>query len=112
MLFRNPRALAIVMMALGIGLTAWYGQEWYELPEWNEAEIAQSVELNLAADVARMGPHLKPEGEKLERLRQMVREEIEGEIRRERELLEKWMGVGLILFVLGFGQWLAFRLAR
>jgi peptidoglycan/xylan/chitin deacetylase (PgdA/CDA1 family) len=104
MLFRNPQALAFVLIALGTGLLAWYGPKWYELPEWSEAEIEQSVDLNLAIDLQRMGPHLQPTGERLERLRDMVRAEVQADIRREREVLERWLGGGLILTVLGLGQ--------
>lgn len=104
MLFRNPKALAFLMIAIGLGLLGYYGEQWYRLPQWTEAEIEQSVELNLAIDLNRMGPHLRPTGEKLERLREIVRSEVQGEIRREREGLERWIGAGLILLVLGAGQ--------
>jgi hypothetical protein len=111
MLFRNPKALAFLMFAVGIGLLGYFGEQWYRLPKWSEAEIEQSVELNLAIDLNRMGPHLRPTGEKLERLRGIIRAEVEGEIRREREQLERWMGAGLLLLVLGAGQWAALALA-
>lgn len=104
MLFRNPQAFAVLMLAIGIGLIGYYGEQWYRLPKWTEAEIEQSVELNLAIDLNRMGAHLRPTGEKLERLRGIARAEVTGEIRRERETLERWLGAGLILLVLGAGQ--------
>ena len=109
MLFRNPRAFAFTLIAAGLGLLAYYGEQWYRLPEWSEAEIEQSVALNLAIDLQRMGPHLRPEGEKLQRLREMVRAEVESEIQRERENLERWLGLGLVLSVLGLGQFAAAR---
>jgi hypothetical protein len=111
MLFRNPRALAFLLLSAGIGLVGWYGQQWYVLPEWSEGEIEQSVELNLQIDLARRGPHLQPTGERLEALRQAVRAEVEAEIRREREDLERWIGLGFVLLVLGVGQ-LVFVLSR
>ena len=111
MLFRNPQAFAFVMIAIGIGLIGYYGERWYRLPQWTEGEIEQSVELNLAIDLKRMGPLLQPTGEKLERLRGIIRAEVAGEIRRERETLERWMGAGLLLVVVGLGQAL-FSLAR
>ena len=111
MLFRNPRAFAFVLIAIGTGLLAWYGPQWQRLPEWSDAEIEQSVELNLQLDLQRMGPHLTPSDEKLERLRDVIRAEVLGEIRREREELERWLGLGLLLGVLGLGQ-LVFSLAK
>lgn len=104
MLFRNPRALAFTLIAGGLGLIAYYGEQWYRLPVWSDAEIEQSVDLNLAIELQRMGPHLRPQGDKLERLRQIVRAEVEGDIRREREEIERWLGAGLLFTVLGLGQ--------
>lgn len=104
MLFRNPRGLGFLLLAIGLGLIAYYGEQWYRLPTWSEGEIEQSVELNLQMDLARRGPHLQPAGERLEQLRRSIRQEVESEIRRDREGLEKWMGLGLVLLVLGAGQ--------
>lgn len=109
MLARNPRALAFFLLAAGGGLFAWYGEQWYRLPQWSEAEIAQSVELNLALDEQRRGSLLPLDAEKRERLRALVRAEVEADIRRDRDALAKWMGLGAVLMVLGLGQ-LAFSL--
>jgi hypothetical protein len=107
MLLRNPRAFAFVMAAIGLGLVAFYGEQLWRLPAWNEAEIAQSVELNLALELQRRGPHLQPVGERLEALRRMLRAEVESEIGRERATLQRRVGVGLLLLTFGAGQWLA-----
>lgn len=104
MLFRNPRAMAFTLIAFGIGLCAYYGEQWYRLPQWSEADIEQSVELNFQLDLQRLGPHLRPSEEKRAELRRMIRLEVEAEIRRERETLERWMGLGAVLCVLGAGQ--------
>jgi hypothetical protein len=104
MLFRNPRLFAFTLLAAGLGLCGYYGEQWYRLPQWNEAEIAQSTELNLQFDLQRMGPQLQPTGEKLEALRKIVRAEVEAEIRHDREQVERWLGLGLLLLVLGAGQ--------
>lgn len=111
-MLRNPRAFAFVLAAIGIGLIAWYGEQWYRLPTWGEAEIAQSVELNLALEQQRRGPHLQPTGEKLDALRQALRAEVEAEIRRDRQGLERWIGLGLLLVVFGLAQWLLDALKR
>jgi hypothetical protein len=112
MLFRNPRAFSFVLAAIGLGLVLYYGEQWYRLPQWSETEIEQSVELNLTMDLQRMGPHLRPSGEKLERLRSVVRQEVEAEIRHDRETLERWMGLGLILTVLGAGRFIVSAVNR
>ena len=112
MLLRNPRAFAFVLAAIGIGLVGWYGEQRWNLEPWSEAEIEQSVELNLTLELQRRGPHLQPTNERLAELRRTLRAEIEAEIRRDREKLERWIAVGLLLVVVGAGHWLGDALRR
>lgn len=112
MLFRNPRLFGFLLIAIGLGLLGYYGEQRWRLPTWSEAEIEQSVELNLALDLRHRGPHLQPAGEKLEALRRAIRAEVEADIRLERENLESWMGVGAILCMLGAGHLLKQSLAQ
>lgn len=112
MLFRNPRLFSFVLIAIGTGVVLYYGEQWHRLPQWSEAEVEQSVELNLALDLRNRGPHLQPTGAKLEELRRSVRAEVEADIRREREELERWLGVGAILCMLGVGQFVKQLLAQ
>lgn len=109
---RNPSALAALFVAAGVGLVAYYGEQRWRLPEWNAGEIEQSVELNLAIELQRRGPHLQPSGERLEQLRRTLREEVEADIRRERATPERWIGVGLLLIVIGIGNGVSAALAR
>lgn len=109
---RNPRTFALVLAAIGLGIVLWYGEQRARLPQWTEAEIEQSVELNLQLELQRRGPHLQPQGERLDALRRTLRAEVEGEIRRERDGLDRWIGAGLLLVMFGAGQWLAGVLAR
>lgn len=106
MLLRNPRAFAFLLAAIGVGLVTYHGEQRWNLPQWSEGEILQSVELNLALELQRRGPLLQPAPERLDELRRTLRAEIEGEIRRDRQALERWIGLGLVLVVLGLGQWL------
>ena len=112
MLFRNPRFLAFLLIAVGVGLISYYGERRWRLPQWTEAEIEQSVELNLTLDLQRRGPHLQPQPERLAALRSALRAEVEAEIRRERKQPERWIGFGAILCVLGAGHWLKELLAK
>jgi len=112
MLFRNPRAFAFLLAAIGIGLVAYYGEQRWRLPPWSESEIAQSVELNLALELQRRGPHLQPEAGRLDALRRTLRAEVEAEIRRDRQAPERWIGFGLLLIVVGLGSWLKDALTR
>ena len=108
---RRPLStLPAFLLALGLGLCGYYGMEWWQLPEYSEADIAASVELNLALELQQRGPHLKPNPERLEQLRETLRAEVEGEIRREREKVQLRFGIGLIALVLGAGHLASARL--
>jgi len=110
MLLRNPNLVAFLLAAIGFALAAVYGEQLWRLPQWSEAEIEQSVELNLELENQRRGPHLRPDGARLEQLRAALRAEVEAEIQRDRQKLERWIGLGLVMMVLGLGQWLRSRI--
>ena len=101
MLLRNPRAFSVLLIAAGIGLMAWYGEARWRYPVWSEAQIEEEAQLRLAVELHRRGPHLRPDGERLDMLHRTVRAEVEAEIRRGRQPLERWIGVGALLCVLG-----------
>ncbi|MEK6805593.1 MAG: hypothetical protein AABY95_02975 [Pseudomonadota bacterium] len=101
MLFRNTKIFSLLWLSIGIGLSGYYGVEWYEQPSWTRDEIEQSVELNLAVDLARMGPHLRPKGDKLDALRQLVRGEVETQIRREQSATQRGLAAGVAMLLLG-----------
>lgn len=102
--------LTYLAVAIGLGLTAYYGQAWYELEDYSEADIEASTELNLRLDLQRRGPHLQPDAERLPELRAQVRAEVAGEILREREQIQSRFAIGLIALVVGLGNWLSQRL--
>ena len=101
---RNPRSLPVLIFLAGLGIAGYYGLVWYQTPKWSPQEIDRSVELNLAVDIARMGPQLKPEGEKLDKLRALVRAEVEGDLNRELHTAQLRFSVGLVAMVFGIGQ--------
>jgi hypothetical protein len=102
--------LSATMFIGGLGLAGYYGEAWYRAPTYSEDEIARSVEFNLQADLARLGPQLKPEGEKLEQLRAIVRAEVEAEVTRETRDAQRWFSIGLIAIVFGLGHMLFLRI--
>src|ERR1043166_3344465 len=100
-LFRNPRALPALMLLGGLGLAVYYGYAWYRTPTFNAAEIEQSTEISLAIDLARMGPQLRPQGDELEKLRAMVRAEVEADLQRDARTAQERFAAGLIAMVFG-----------
>jgi hypothetical protein len=94
----------------GLGLAAYYGDEWQRLPKYSDEQIELSVERNLQIDIARMGA-LKPGPEELARLRAIVRAEVEGDIGREARKSQQGIALGLIAMVFGLGQMVYLRLS-
>lgn len=111
MLFRNPRLFAFVLIAAGVGLIGYFGEQRWRLPERSDPDIEESVELKLAMELHRRGPHLQPTGERLNGLYATVRAETEAAIRRERYEIERWIGLGALLCVFGAGRWLVAAVA-
>lgn len=107
--FRLLRTLSATMFIGGLGLAGFYGEKWYRAPSYNEAEVERSVEWNLQADLARLGPQLKPEGEKLEQLRAIIRAEVEADITRESRDAQRLFSIGLIAMVFGLGNFVYMR---
>lgn len=93
------------MIAGGLGAAGWYGLELYQLPERTPAQVNEIVELRLASELEHMGPLLRPSGERLERLQQMIRTEVKAEGAIARKTPERWIGVGLVVAVFGAGSW-------
>ena len=92
------------LFAAGLGLTMYFGYGWWQLPSYSDAEIEQSVELNLAMDMQHRGPTLARDAATVDRLRQQVGDEVRGDIRRERQEQLRGFAAGLIALVLSLGQ--------
>jgi hypothetical protein len=101
----RPRVNLFHLIAVaGLSLSAYYGYAWTQLPAYSEAEIEASVELNLAIDLSRRGPHLQPDEAGLERLREQVRAEVIGDLDQARDTVQRRLGIGLLLLVVGGGR--------
>lgn len=109
---RPMSTIPAFLVALGLGLVSYYGIEWYQLPKYSESDIDVSAELNLRLDLQRRGPHLQPQGEELERLRRIVRAEVEGEIKQEREKVQTRFAIGLVSLIFGIGQFVFAAMLR
>jgi hypothetical protein len=113
---RPPRptfaALTVVSLSVGIGMTAYYGEAWYQLPTYSAADIEASTELNLRIDLQHRGAHLLPEPARLIEMREQIRNEIEREIRLERKQIQLRFATGLAALVLGAGLLLRHRALR
>jgi hypothetical protein len=110
-LLRNPRALSFLLVALGLGLIAWYGDARWRSPQWSEAQLEEETQLRLAVELHRRGPHLQPDAERLRVLHRTLRAEVDAELQRGRQELERWIGVGALLCVLGGSHFLKQLLA-
>jgi hypothetical protein len=104
-----PGAVGGLIAAIGLGIAAWYGYEWYRVPRWTEQEIVGSVELNLAMDLSRHPPDSVPR-ETQDRMRAQIRREVEAQIEHESETPRTWTYAGLLMGVLGLVQ-MALRIA-
>jgi hypothetical protein len=110
MMLPNPNrrrlpVLPFLLFSAGLGICFYYGQQWYELPKYIDADIDASTDLNLKLDLQHRGPNLQPANkDELARMRAEVRFEITSSIKRERDKPQQRFGIGLVALVLGLGQ--------
>lgn len=112
----KPRfsVLPAMMFAIGLGLVFYYGDLWRGLPAYSPAEVEQSAELNLMLDLHRQGPAkiVGLDQAEIQALRQKMLDEVQAEILRERRDIQRGVGTGVVLLVLGLVQmWLIRRAA-
>lgn len=108
-----PYATGALITAIGLGVAAWYGWDWYRLGQWSETELRASVELNLALDLARE-PDRATTVAAQDRLRQQIRLELVDQIEAEAETPRRYALAGLMMAGLGLlhasvRAWLARR---
>jgi hypothetical protein len=100
---RRPRtAFPFMLLAVGIGLSGYYGLQWSKLPQYSEADIAASTELNMQLELQARNARTDEAG--LERLRQQTRKDLLADIQRQRNEVETGLGAGLIALVLAIGH--------
>lgn len=99
---RSRAAFPFMLLAVGIGLSGWYGLQWYQLPSYSQADIDASAELNLQLDLQRQ--HIDADNSRLQELRTQTRADVVADIQRERSQIETGLGAGLIALVAAFGN--------
>jgi len=97
-----------VLLAVGIGLSGWYGLQWYQLPTYSD--IDASAELNLQLGLQRL--RSTPDAAALARLRAKTRDDVVAHIEHERRQVETGLGAGLIALVAALGNLMLMGLAR
>lgn len=97
--------LPFLLFAGGLGACLYYGQQWYALPQYSEADIKASAELNLKLDLQRRPAGLPALTElEVDRMRSTLQQEVAGEISKERNGILRGFGLGLVASILGAGQ--------
>ena len=104
---RPPLGLALATIGLGVAL--WYGHDWYRTPTMTDEQVAELVELNLAAAMARRPDAAQPTEQQLGALAATIREEIRTGLARKRETARTGCLAGLAAAVFGFVQMFLLR---
>ena len=107
----KPRltALPAVLFLVGLGLSLHYGHAWWRSPVYSEADISQSVELNLAMDLQRERRELPLSETELAERRQQLRMELLTLLATEKKQKQSGLTAGLLMLVLSFSYfvWLS-----
>lgn len=100
-----------MLLAIGLGLSGYYGLQWWQLPHYSEAELQASTELNLRLDLQARGES-SLDAEAMERRGAQVAAELRADIARERSEVETGLGAGLIALVVAAGNFVLMLLLR
>lgn len=102
---RRAPFLPLLVFGIGLGLTLYFGNQFYHLPTYSDADIDASTQLNLQLDLQHRGPNLQPANDaELSLMRARIRKEITDSIQQQKTNLEQRIGIGLIALVFGLGQ--------
>ncbi len=103
---RSPVGFPAALFAVGLGMSMYYGYAWYQLPVYNDAELAQSVDINLAMDMQRQNKPMPTDPAKLAELKAAVRADLDAVVSKERRETLGAFSAGLIGLLLALGQFL------
>lgn len=110
----KPRltALPAVLFLVGLGLSLHYGHAWWRLPVYSEAEISQSVELNLALDLQRERREQPPSDAELAEQRERLRSEVLRLLADEKKRKQSGLTAGLLMLILSLSNFVWLSRAR
>jgi len=99
----RPRflALPIMLASVGLGLSVYYGEQWYRLSQLPEAELQQSIELNLMLDLQRESHKPLPGEAELQGRRETIRDELLAQLDAERSKVRGNLIAALAAFIGG-----------
>lgn len=96
--------LAFLLAAGGIGLCAYAGLQWRQLPHYSEQDLQASTELNLRLDLARQGRQMPQDPAEARNLLNNERTEVDEELRTQREAVLSWLAFGMASLVMAGSQ--------
>ena len=111
-LMRNPTRLPALLVAVGLAFSAYYGDLLRKFEPRPEEQIRELIQIEVAKALVARGDHLRPEGDKLLALVAQIESEVRAEDRLAKRQIEKWLGIGLFVLVIGIGQYVFVLLAE
>ena len=109
---RNPTRLPALLVAVGLAFSAYYGDLLRKFEPRPEEQIRELIQIEVAKALVARGDHLRPEGDKLLALVAQIESEVRAEDRLAKRQIEKWLGIGLFVLVIGIGQYVFVLLAE
>lgn len=106
---RLRSGFAFLLGAAGLALCGWYGSALLSAPQYSQADIARSAQLNLAVDLARLPPNLRPAATEHAEMLDNERQEVVDDISLQHKKRQAGFGAGVILLVLAAGRLLLNR---
>jgi hypothetical protein len=102
---RNPFTIPYFILALGIGLMAYYGDQLYRFEPLSENQLEEQVDQQVIMFMDQRGPHLsRIEGERLQQLRDAIRAEIVARHEAPKEKAQVRFFIGLGALIISFGN--------
>ena len=102
---RNPTSLPALLVAVGLAFSAYYGDQLWRFEPKTEEQVQELLQIRLATELVQRGEHMRPQGEKLLRLVRTIETEVRAEDEIAKKDIERWLGIGLFVLVIGLGQY-------
>lgn len=107
---RRLAGFPAALFLAGLGLSLYYADAWWRLPEYSEEDIVASVQLNLVMDLRQQGRATSGlDAAQLAVRRAQLEQELRDEIQREQRDAQRGLVAGLAALLLSLGQLFWFR---